>query len=62
MPVIPTFLHRKPSKKSIKSYLEPVKGKNYEGGIKASLFDEALDMSLSVFEIRQDNVESALAM
>lgn len=39
-----------------KSYLDPVKGKNYEGGIKASLFDEALDMSLSVFEIRQDNV------
>ncbi|SUI50285.1 TonB-dependent siderophore receptor [Shewanella baltica] len=39
-----------------KSYLDPVKGKNYEGGIKASLFDEALDMSLSVFEIKQDNI------
>ena len=38
------------------SYIDPVKGKNYEAGIKASLMDESLDMSLSVFEIRQDNV------
>ncbi|WP_301563165.1 TonB-dependent siderophore receptor [Pseudoalteromonas sp. KG3] len=41
------------------SYLDPVKGKNYEAGIKASLFEEALDTSLSVFEIRQDNVGEA---
>lgn len=38
------------------TYLDPVKGKNYEGGIKASLFDDALDVSLSVFEIKQDNL------
>ncbi len=37
-------------------YLDPIKGSNYEAGIKASLFDEALDLSLATFEIRQDNV------
>ncbi|QTE92315.1 TonB-dependent siderophore receptor [Shewanella algae] len=37
-------------------YLDPIKGSNYEAGIKASLFDEALDLSLAAFEIRQDNV------
>jgi len=40
-------------------YLDPVKGKNYEAGVKASLFEEALDTSFSVFEIRQDNVGEA---
>ncbi len=42
--------------KADESYLDPIKGKNYEGGIKASLLDETLDLSLSVFEIKQDNV------
>ena len=37
------------------NYLAPIQGKNYEVGIKASLFNERLDMSLSGFEIHQDN-------
>ncbi|WP_411161968.1 TonB-dependent siderophore receptor [Idiomarina sp. HP20-50] len=38
------------------SYLDPIKGINYEAGIKATLFGDALDLSLAGFEIRQDNV------
>ncbi|TMO96443.1 TonB-dependent siderophore receptor [Pseudoalteromonas sp. S3260] len=37
-------------------YLSPIKGKNYELGIKASVLDERLDISLSGFKIYQDNV------
>lgn len=42
--------------KSDGRYLDPIKGINYEAGVKASLFNESLDLSLSAFEIRQDNV------
>jgi len=38
------------------NYLSPIKGKNYELGIKASVLDERLDISLSGFKIYQDNV------
>ena len=37
------------------NYLAPIQGKNYELGIKASLLNERLDVSLSGFEIHQDN-------
>jgi outer membrane receptor for ferric coprogen and ferric-rhodotorulic acid len=37
-------------------YLSPIEGKNYEFGIKASVLDERLDISLSGFKIYQDNV------
>jgi len=37
-------------------YLSPIEGKNYELGIKASVLDERLDISLSGFKIYQDNV------
>lgn len=37
-------------------YLSPIEGKNYELGIKASVLDERLDMSLSGFKIYQDNI------
>ncbi len=37
-------------------YLEPIKGKNYEIGIKASLIADRVDISLSAFEIQQDNL------
>ncbi|MGO2128475.1 MAG: TonB-dependent siderophore receptor [Pseudoalteromonas prydzensis] len=37
------------------NYLAPIQGKNYEVGIKASLLNERLDLSLSGFEIHQDN-------
>ncbi|CAM4024603.1 MULTISPECIES: TonB-dependent siderophore receptor [Pseudoalteromonas] len=37
------------------NYLAPIQGKNYEVGIKASLLNERLDISLSGFEIHQDN-------
>lgn len=36
-------------------YLDPLKGKAYEVGTKASFFKERLNVSLAVFEIRQDN-------
>jgi outer membrane receptor for ferric coprogen and ferric-rhodotorulic acid len=38
------------------NYLSPIEGKNYELGIKASVLDERLDISLSGFKIYQDNV------
>ncbi|MGO2011822.1 MAG: TonB-dependent siderophore receptor [Pseudoalteromonas sp.] len=38
------------------NYLDPILGKNYEIGIKASLLNERLDVSLSGFEIHQDNL------
>lgn len=37
-------------------YLEPVEGKNYEAGIKASFMDDRLSTTLSVFRIEQDNL------
>ncbi|MFU2510700.1 TonB-dependent siderophore receptor [Pseudoalteromonas sp. ASV78] len=37
------------------NYLAPIQGKNYEVGIKASLLNERLELSLSGFEIHQDN-------
>jgi outer membrane receptor for ferric coprogen and ferric-rhodotorulic acid len=37
-------------------FLEPVEGKNYEAGIKASFMDDRLSTTLSVFRIEQDNL------
>ncbi|VFR16852.1 Putative OMR family iron-siderophore receptor precursor [plant metagenome] len=37
-------------------FLDPVKGKSYEAGIKADYFDGGLTTALSVFRIEQDNV------
>ncbi|WP_297809247.1 TonB-dependent siderophore receptor [uncultured Methylophaga sp.] len=37
-------------------FLEPIEGKNYEAGIKASFMDDRLSTTLSVFRIEQDNL------
>ncbi|GHB14888.1 ferric-rhodotorulic acid/ferric-coprogen receptor FhuE [Salinicola rhizosphaerae] len=37
-------------------YLDPLKGKNYETGLKAAWFDGLLNASFSVFRLEQDNV------
>lgn len=39
--------------------LDPTSGQNYEVGVKGLAFDNALDYSLSVFEIRQDGLTVA---
>ncbi|PKH22763.1 TonB-dependent siderophore receptor [Enterobacterales bacterium CwR94] len=36
--------------------IDPVSGQNYEVGLKGVAFDNGLDYSLSLFEIRQDNM------
>ncbi|TDB49085.1 TonB-dependent siderophore receptor [Photorhabdus luminescens] len=36
--------------------LAPVSGQNYEAGLKGVAFDNSLDYSLAIFEIRQDNL------
>lgn len=36
--------------------LDPVRGQNYEVGLKGLAFDNSLDYSLAVFEIHQDNM------
>lgn len=41
------------------AYLDPVRGKNYEAGIKGAFFDNRLNASLSVFHTKQDNVAEA---
>lgn len=41
------------------AYLDPVRGKNYEAGIKSAFFDNRLNASLSVFHTKQDNVAEA---
>lgn len=38
------------------AYLDPVRGKNYEAGVKGAFFDNRLNASLSVFHTKQDNV------
>lgn len=38
------------------NYLDPKEGKSYEAGIKGEYFDGALNASLAVFRIEQDNV------
>ncbi|CAQ77822.1 TonB-dependent siderophore bisucaberin receptor BitA [Aliivibrio salmonicida] len=38
------------------TYLDPIKGKNYETGIKASLLDDQLNLSLNGFNTLQDNL------
>ncbi len=42
------------------NYLDPIEGKSYEAGIKGEYFDGALNASLSIFKIEQDNVASAI--
>ncbi|MGF1901012.1 TonB-dependent siderophore receptor [Aliivibrio sifiae] len=38
------------------TYLDPIEGKNYEAGVKASLLDEQLNLSLNGFNTLQDNL------
>jgi outer membrane receptor for ferric coprogen and ferric-rhodotorulic acid len=39
--------------------LDPISGQNYEVGMKGVAFDNSIDYSLAVFEIRQDNMPVA---
>lgn len=41
-------------------FLDPLKGKNYEVGTKGAFFRDRLNVSLAVFEVRQDNLAVAL--
>ena len=41
-------------------YLDPIKGKNYETGIKSQFFDGRLNTALSIFRIEQTNVAEIL--
>lgn len=36
-------------------YLDPLKGKNYEAGVKSELLDGKLNASFAVFQVKQDN-------
>lgn len=47
-------------KESSGSYLDPIKGKNYETGIKSQFFDGHLNTAVSVFRIEQTNVAEIL--
>ncbi|SEG84900.1 TonB-dependent siderophore receptor [Marinobacterium lutimaris] len=38
------------------NYLDPLEGKNYEAGLKASFLQDRLDASLAVYRIEQDNL------
>ncbi|KAA8735726.1 TonB-dependent siderophore receptor [Acinetobacter qingfengensis] len=38
------------------TYIDPIKGKSYETGLKAVFFDEKLNASLSIFRTQQDNL------
>lgn len=42
-------------------YLDPLRGETYEVGIKGEFFDGALNGSLALFEIHQDNLAQATA-
>ncbi len=42
------------------AFLDPIEGNNYEAGIKGEYFDKALNASLSIFKIEQDNVGEAI--
>ncbi|MDM0014729.1 TonB-dependent siderophore receptor [Variovorax sp. J22P168] len=41
-------------------YLAPLKGKAYEAGVKGAFYEDRLNVSAAVFEIRQDNLAVAL--
>ncbi len=41
-------------------YLDPLVGKAYEAGIKGSFYEDRLNVSAAVFEIKQDNLAVAL--
>lgn len=41
-------------------YLDPLKGKAYELGVKGAFYDERLNFTAAVFDVRQDNLAVAL--
>jgi outer-membrane receptor for ferric coprogen and ferric-rhodotorulic acid len=52
-----TSIFKPQDKKTIDGkYLDPIEGNNYEVGVKGEYFDKALNTSLSIFRIEQDNV------
>ena len=42
------------------SYIDPLSGESYEAGLKASFFDERLNVSAAVYQVKEDNKAVAI--